>query len=321
MKNHTIDGGMVLPRDAFATARQFLMTSARPLERARFRAIFEDGPVREVLAELSRFRNDDDGFGRALEPDVRAPESSALCTSLAFQILREFPAEVARPIAESAIHYLLDTIDSAAAVWRIIPQSANTSPHAPWWSHADGVELARNFGVNPTAELLGYLYDWSTLVPHKILDRVRTGVFARLEAPEPIDMHALSCYLRLSRTRSLPDELQAVLNSRLQAQVETAVEFDPAAWTGYVLRPLDVIDSPDSPFANGHEDSVAANLDHLIGTQQPDGSWIPTWSWDGAYPEAWELARTEWSGVITLGNLVTLRRFGRIPRSRPRTGS
>ncbi|MCK4900537.1 MAG: hypothetical protein KAS38_17280 [Anaerolineales bacterium] len=62
----------------------------------------------------------------------------------------------------------------------------------------------------------------------------------------------------------------------------------------------------------GIEDAVAANLDYEISSQNEDGFWTPTWSWGDAYPDDWEKARLEWSGVITLDKLLRIKSFNRI---------
>ncbi len=60
------------------------------------------------------------------------------------------------------------------------------------------------------------------------------------------------------------------------------------------------------------EEDVAANLDYEISSQNEDGSWTPTWSWGNVFPNAWEKARREWSGIITIEKLLLLKRFRRI---------
>jgi hypothetical protein len=39
---------------------------------------------------------------------------------------------------------------------------------------------------------------------------------------------------------------------------------------------------------------------------------VPNWSWGGLWPDAWEQAKRDWTGVMTLDNLLKLRAFGRI---------
>ena len=87
---------------------------------------------------------------------------------------------------------------------------------------------------------------------------------------------------------------------------------EPSEWAGYGLRPLQVADRPDSPFYEDLRDAVEENLDYEISTQGEDGRWAPTWSWGEQFPEAWEKAKLEWAGVLTVEKLVTLERHGRI---------
>jgi hypothetical protein len=63
---------------------------------------------------------------------------------------------------------------------------------------------------------------------------------------------------------------------------------------------------------SGIKEVVAVNLDYEISSQNKDGSWTPTWTWGGAYPDDWKMAQREWSGIITLDKLLLLKKFGRI---------
>src|SRR5690606_40417500 len=102
----------------------------------------------------------------------------------------------------------------------------------------------------------------------------------------------------------LLDELKRVVNA--------TVERDPEQWKGYGLQPLAVITSPESPFAPDFADALQHNLDFVIQNQGEDGGWGPNWSWGNQWEEAWEQAKRDVSGVITLDNLLKLRSFGRI---------
>lgn len=88
------------------TARHYLLHHARPLEAARYRYHFEDGKAEVVLAALTVFRNEDGGFGKALEPDLRTPASSVLATSVAFQVLEEVGASADHPLVQGGLAYL-----------------------------------------------------------------------------------------------------------------------------------------------------------------------------------------------------------------------
>jgi hypothetical protein len=60
-------------------------------------------------------------------------------------------------------------------------------------------------------------------------------------------------------------------------------------------------------------DEIPKNLDFIIEAQAEDGTWRPNWSWGEQWPDAWEEAKRDWTGVITLDNLRKLHVFGRLP--------
>jgi len=302
----------VLSRQAFAASREFLEGTARPLELARFRHAFLGAPARTVLDALGAFQNEDGGFGHALEPDLRTPDSSVLCTSVALQILRSLEISTEHAFVSSSMRFLMADLDREQWGWRIIPQTAESSPRAPWWYQKGREAHFRAFSLNPTAEILGYVYDYREHVDEGALRAVSDRVSWELSRPAVLVMHEVLCCLRLFRTRNLPDPLRDQLRARLDQALPRAVTCEPEEWSGYSLRPLQVADAPESPFLADIRDAVAENLDYEIASQNGNGSWTPTWAWDDTFPEARAKARDEWSGVITLDKLLTLRRFGRI---------
>jgi hypothetical protein len=301
----------MLSKEAFDASRQFIESNARHLEIARFQYHFDGASNGPVIAALKEFQNADGGFGHGLDPDLRASESSALCTSIAFRILRSVRALHDDSVSLS-IDYLLDTLDRKIGHWRIIPPSAEESPHAPWWNQTDRQDVFDCFSLNPTAEILGYLYDYQRHVPSDIISLVSDRVIGHLSGLEKIEMHELLCCLRLLQTENLPENVHGLIQGKLSCLVDGTVARDPTQWEGYSLRPLQVADDPDSPFIAGIKGPVAANLDYEISSQNEDGSWTPTWSWGDAYPDDWRKAQREWSGAITLEKLLILKRFDRI---------
>ena len=103
-----------LGQEALGRACQFLVTQARPLERALFEHRFEGATVDGALAELARFQNEDGGYGQALEPDLRTPSSSALATGIGLRMLRELRCPVDHPMVRKAVAYLIATYDDEA---------------------------------------------------------------------------------------------------------------------------------------------------------------------------------------------------------------
>ena len=179
--------------------------------------------------------------------------------------------------------------------WRIIPRSAERSPHAPWWNQADREDVFYCFSLIPTADILGYLYDCQRHVHRDVISLVSDRVISHLSGLETIEMHELLCCLRLQRTETLPEDTRDRIRRKLIQLIDGTVACDPTKWKEYSLRPLQVVDDPGSPFMAGIEEAVAENLDYEISSQNEDGSWTPTWSWGNTFPDAWDKARRELS--------------------------
>src|ERR1041385_7124718 len=74
---------------SFAAAEQFVLRGARLLERRRFEWRFRGGAADAVVEALRPYRNDDGGFGNALESDIRGPSSQPVPVEKAFELLDE----------------------------------------------------------------------------------------------------------------------------------------------------------------------------------------------------------------------------------------
>jgi len=309
-----------LTPQAFARARDFLKTQARPLDRALFEVHFEQAAAERALAELEKFQNDDGGFGHALEPDMRTPSSSALATGIGLTVLKDLGCPAAHPLVRGAVAYLLQTFDAQQNIWRVIPRDANDHPHAPWWHDEDG-SLARTFGgfpIIPRAQLIGLLHHYAKDVPAGWLQAVTERTVADSETLEDLGSGGgddLRYTLSLAETPALPEAFRSRLRIRLRAIAPQTVSRDPQTWESYCIPPLKLAPSPDSIVADLLQDVMPAYLDYLIAHQTDAGTWEPTWTWGDFYPDVWPQAKLEWRGHLTLETLTSLQAYGRINSS------
>lgn len=304
----------MLSREAFDRAAAYLRTRARPLEQALFAHSFERGGRTPILAALVPYQNDDGGFGHALEPDMRAPASTVLATTIALAILRRIGATEETSGLPAALVYLIDQYDAESDRWPIISSGVAGAPHAPWWDYEESETNFRGFWANPRASVVGYLWQYRKLVPSPFVEgALRAAAADLLTYAQHMEMHDLMCYLDLLETHDLPGEMRQNMIDKLRRVVARSVVLDPAAWDDYNLKPLTAIRSPESELATAIDPAlIDANLDYLIDTQEADGTWGPAWSWDFVDAGAWAAAAAEWRGVLTLRNLETLRAFGRL---------
>ena len=211
------------------------------------------------------------------------------------------------------MRYLLGVYDESRQVWPIIPPEVEDAPHAPWWDYASSEAGFGGFLVNPRVEIVGYLHDYCGIVPTELLETLTTAVFVHLDSlPDEIEMHDIICFVSLAETVSLPAAKRDRIWAKLAKAAEHGVAREPEELAGYVLKPLFLVSSPESPLAAELADEVAMNLDFEIEQQGEDGAWSPSFSWGDQYPEAWQIARREWQARITLNTLRVLRDFGRI---------
>lgn len=306
-----------LSPQAFERSRRFLETKARPLERAAFAYQFMGAPVDRVLDELACFQNSDGGFGRALEPDLRTPSSSALATGLGLRTLKELGCVADHPMVRKAVAYLVDTFDPGARTWQVAPADANAFPHAPWW-HDDNGNLTQRFDgfrIIPRALIVALLHHYSALVQKRwLLQSIEETVkyIERVKVLGGGGGSDLEYSISLAEAENLSPQFKARLKARIEKAIPAVVVRDASKWSSYCITPLRIIPAPQSLGADLITDELQMHLDYQIAHQTQDGTWDPTWSWGGAYPADWEQAKLEWRGVLTLEALSQLRAFRRL---------
>ncbi len=303
-----------LSQTDFNRARTYLKNHARPLERRLFTFYFENEPMENTIADVSQFQNKDGGFGNAIEPDFRMPESSPMATDHALRIFREIGAPSDQRSVANAVKYILGCYNAQTGTWPMVSSEVNNHPHAPWWHYdfATGKVPAESTG-NPTAEIVSSLLAWPELVLPGMLDSLTSLCLQRIAGlTANAEMHELSCYLQL--VEALPPARRGASEVKMKELTSKIVAHDPAAWSAYGPQPLFFVSSPDSILYDDLRPAIEANLDYLIDNQDEAGGWGPNWDWGGQYPEVWDVACMEWHGSITLDNLRKLRAFGRVEK-------
>ena len=281
----------------FARAETFLWKNARLLERRLFAYHFQAGSRDAVLTALLAYQNTDGGFGNALEPDIRCPDSQPVPIQHALEILDAVGFEV--EIVESICNYLLTiTTDEGGVPW-LLP-SALAYPRAPWWTTTDQPPAS----LNPTASIAALLH--KNQIQHPWLERATTYCWQQIEGLQPTEMHEMGVVLEF--LYHVPDRQRAEQElARLAGHLFSSDMVADAQDTSYVRKPLDWAPTPQHPLRKYfRQKQIEANLDALIANQQEDGGWPIAWQ---ALSVGCEL---EWRGWVTLSTLLTLRANGRL---------
>ena len=157
--------------------KPYLQKYARKLDLYLYEYLFEGASAQPVLDQLATYQNADGGFGKALEPDLRLPDSSALATTIAFQYLAQIDAP-ADDMVRRALDYLLQSYDKSVDGWVNIPPKAAEYPRAPWWESYETVKEWSGWG-NPSAEILGWFLKYSA-GDKELLQKLTNKALARL---------------------------------------------------------------------------------------------------------------------------------------------
>jgi hypothetical protein len=274
-------------------AETFLWQNGRLLERRRFAFHFHNGSRADVIAALRPYQNADGGFGNALEPDIRCPQSQPVPTQHALEILDEVGGMEPAVMAQ-VCDWLMTVTTAAGGVPWLLP-SAELYPRAPWWQTVPGLPAS----LNPTAAIAGLLHK------HRCTHPWLAGAtafcrreIARLESAE---MHELGCVFTF--LAHLPDrEWAEQALARLAALLQRSGLIAPPDADGYVRQALGWAPLPDHPLRRFlDEGAISADIAALIAAQQPDGGWAIAW------PPLSTGCEIEWRGWVTLEKLLVLR--------------
>ncbi len=111
----------------------FIWENARLLERVIFEYHLYGGSSERILEILRTYQNDDGGFGHALEPDVRAPDSHPLFVEFGLRILHECDLRSSE-MAYKVCDFLSQHADLEQGIPTIFP-SSRKYPRAAHWNN------------------------------------------------------------------------------------------------------------------------------------------------------------------------------------------
>lgn len=292
-----------------ARAGHFVWLTARVLEQRRFEYHFLGGGADAVETALDAYRNDDAGYGHALEPDLRGPVSQPLHTAHALGVLDDIGRCEGRR-AEKICGYLTAISTPQGALPALHP-SIRGYPAAPWIPVVDDPP-SDLLATGPVVGLLHRNEVW-----HAWLFRATDYCWQAVESLERT--HPYEAQAALGFLAGVPDRARAeaaaarlgrlvrernlvVLDPERADEVPVAEGYAP----GEHHFAYDYAPTPASPARGWFTDAeMARALDHLASLQQEDGGWPVSW-------RAWAPGTLlECRPMVTLRALLTLRAYGR----------
>jgi hypothetical protein len=279
-----------------AAAERFVYANARLLDRHRLAVLRDATSVAPVLQTLRAYQNPDGGFGHALEPDVRGPESEPASTLHALEVLAEI-GRLDDPMVGDAADWIGTIAAADGGVPFVLPPAA-AHPHAPWMVLSDGPSQL-------TFALAARLLEASSTEPW--LGRATGWCWAMLENSDELSPYGVK--FSLDFLDHVPDQARAVAAiERLRPQLGEDGSLPVAGGTeDERLTPLALSARPGRRSrALFSDDQIEADLDLLERGQQDDGGWTFDWL-------HWSPGQSvEWRGMMTIRALATLAAHERI---------
>lgn len=296
-------------RSPLFRAEQFVWLTARVLEQHLFAHHFLHGTPDAVEAALDAYRNEDGGYGHALEPDLRGPVSQPLHTAHALRVL-DAVGRCGGQRVERVCRYLTAVSTADGALPAIHP-SQRGYPVAPFVPVVDDPP-SELLATGPVVGLLHRNEVW-----HAWLFRATDFCWQAVESLEkshPYEVEAAVAFLDSAPDRSRAEAAADRLGRLVREQRLAALDPDrlaayPVA-SGYAPGehhfPHDFARSPESVArAWFTDDEMARSLDHLAAQQQDDGGWPIRWRQWAPAPAL------ESRPMVTIEALRTLRAYGR----------
>ena len=279
-----------------AAAERFVLANARLLDRHRFAALRGTGAPDRVLEALRAYRNADGGFGHALEPDVRGPDSEPTAALAALEVLLEAGAQD-DPLVDGVADWVAGIADPEGGVPFVGPTTA-AYPRGPWMVPSAG-------GSHLTFAIAGALLQAGRGGPW--LDAAVAWCWDRLSRPDELPAYSVKFALDfLDRTPegARAEEAVAGLRRRLGPDGTLPVE---GGVEGEHLTPLSLAPRPAARSrALFSDEQIEAGLDALEAEQREDGGWDFGWlHWSPGQS-------SEWRGNVTIGAVKTLAAHGRV---------
>ncbi|MFI0087334.1 hypothetical protein [Streptomyces bobili] len=297
-------------RSPLLRAEHFVWLTARVLEQRLFAHHFLHGAADPVETALDAYRNEDGGYGHALEPDLRGPVSQPLHTARALHVLDSL-GRCGGQRVERVCRYLTSVSTADGALPAVHP-SQRGYPAAPFIPIVDDPP-SELLATGPVVGLLHRNEVWHAWL-FRATDFCWQAVDA-LETSHPYEIQAAVAFLDSASDRPRA-EAAADRLGRLVREQRLAV-LDPDRRDAYPVAPgyapsehhfpYDYAKTPGSLARAWFTDSeMAGALDFLAAEQQQDGGWPIRWR---RWAPGTEL---ESRPAVTIEALSILRSYGRV---------
>lgn len=299
----------MITKQQLSTTENWIYKNARPLEIAKWNLLWGKGNKEELVAEMVKYQNADGGFGNGFEADILTPESAAIPSCEAIFMAQDYNLDLTADWAKKLYYWLENTVQSTPSFWNPVPKSLEDYPHAPWWSYSEDII----FTPNPCAVAASALILYGTESQKALGQKAANKCIDYLLTNDDYWDHDTYCLQRLFM--SLQKQGSPLINEQAVQAMNTRILktacLDQSKYMEYVSQPIDLVDSPKSPWYDILKDSIPSNLNYLLDTLNNDEYWNPNFSW-GVDTDISRQVTQNWIGYIAVKRVKILGAFGMI---------
>jgi len=288
-------------------AVKWMKKHARPLEKALYRFHFEQGNDSDVVEALMVYQNDNGGFGHGLEPDFLNPNSNPIDCWVASKIIDEIGLSRDHEMVIKLVKYLKTTPHKKDFMYYYTIKTNNDYPHAPWWHYENNKKIQ---GYNPTASLLGFLFNYLDLKDdlYPTIIKMIDQAIKYFMVQEHVEMHELKCFNELYDYIYLDMDVKKFEVKLKEMNLKT-IEKDEDKWlTTYCPKPLQVISSKHSPGYEQIKDLIKQELKLSKDSMHEEGYVEVLWSWLDDMDD-FLISKKAWQGILTLDVLKNIKAY------------
>jgi hypothetical protein len=267
-------------------ARNFVYAKGVLWEQALFAYLFQGDSIDRLHQCLLCYKNSDNGWGHALEHDLRCPQSNPLALEFLLSTLTQIGVPAGK-LLDGSVQWLEGQRESDGSLKN--PPETLDYPHASWWN--DGAQTIPDSIVGNLTRL-GCASESLQQTTAAWVERNLTLEKVRANKWLFMGYHAYDYFLPIRETTEGREGWQAA--------VENIIACTEKASPTQYYDMMRFAPSPESPVAQAMPAQLLKKcLDYLESAQRSDGSWLD------------EHGLPHWYPWVTIAVLNGLRAHGR----------
>lgn len=277
----------------YLTVLPYIKEKARKIDALLIESLFENKD-KEIVNELSKYQNEDGGFGNNLEIDLRMDKSSIAASVVAIKMLNQvFDFNIKRDIISKLVKYLENNFDSKTSRFPMVTKEVEQYKKAEWWNYND-LNSHFNYG-NPESEIIGFLYQNKEFLTNFDLDKQIKNIVNYINGDKYPNGTIYELISTLYFYRYIDKDTKDLIKESIQKNVDNKLSKSYNNWDKAILEPHNIF-AVEPEFIINHQYMLYENIDYnKIKLENMDIHPKVAWHQD---IETYNEIKNEWYGPL-----------------------